>query len=463
MKAFGVNEFAARFPNAFIGVLTLATIYYAGKRAVNEKMAAWWVALYAASWLPHFYFKSGIIDPTFNYFIFLGFFQFYLVGESEKKFLHSILAGIFIGLAVLTKGPVAILVAALSFIVFIIINRGFGKYKLSHLLVVALCAIGTLSIWFGIEIIHHGTWFLIEFIKYQVRLFSTEDSDHGGPFYYHFIVLLFGCFPASAFLFQYKFRRDKRTKNNFTTWMWILFWVVLILFSIVRTKIIHYSSLCYFPLTYLAALQIYRMDMEKIKISKIVKAVLFFTGSTIAVLIMVLPLVGIFKSKLMPYIDDPFAVGNLQADVHWSYLECLWGLAYLTGIIVTVILLNKNFKRGIIALSALQIVIIQASVLHFTPKVEAYSQRAAIDYFKSFEGKDVYVQVLGYKSYAYLFYTKKLPSANPNYYNEQWLLTGQIDKPTYFICKIQEGARYKAMPQIEEIGEKNGFVFLKRK
>ena len=35
--------------------------------------------------------------------------------------------------------------------------------------------------------------------------------------------------------------------------MMVSFWVVLILFSIVRTKIIHYSSFCYFPLTYLAA------------------------------------------------------------------------------------------------------------------------------------------------------------------------------------------------------------------
>jgi hypothetical protein len=34
---------------------------------------------------------------------------------------------------------------------------------------------------------------------------------------------------------------------------------VLILFSIVNTKIVHYSSLCYFPLTYLAALRLERI------------------------------------------------------------------------------------------------------------------------------------------------------------------------------------------------------------
>src|ERR1700760_2480993 len=47
MKMFGVNEYAARFPDAFTGVLTLIAIFYAGKRIINEKMATWWVVLYA--------------------------------------------------------------------------------------------------------------------------------------------------------------------------------------------------------------------------------------------------------------------------------------------------------------------------------------------------------------------------------------------------------------------------------
>src|ERR1700749_4009289 len=37
MKLFGVGEFAARFPNALMGVVTLATLFYVGKKVVNEK------------------------------------------------------------------------------------------------------------------------------------------------------------------------------------------------------------------------------------------------------------------------------------------------------------------------------------------------------------------------------------------------------------------------------------------
>lgn len=119
--------------------------------------------------------------------------------------------------------------------------------------------------------------------------------------------------------------------------------------------------------------------------------------------------------------------------------------------------------KGIAVLFLVQVIIIQVTVAHFTPKIEAYSQRAAIEFFKVLQGKDAYVKVLGYKSYAHLFYSKKMPQANDNHYNEEWLLTGDVDKPTYFVCKLMQADKYRAMPQLEEMGAKNGFVFFKRK
>lgn len=465
MKAFGINEFAARFPNALAGVVTLVALYYTGKRIINERLAIWWVILYAATWLPHFYFKSGIIDPIFNLFIFLAFVQVYFIKYGQNKYLHALLTGAFLGLAVMTKGPVAILITGLSFTTYLIVNKGFTGYKLLHLLTIAVATLLTTTLWFGVEILQHGFWFINEFITYQIRLFKTEDAGHGGPFFYHFIVLLIGCFPAAPFLFQYlkKQRAENTQQADFIKWMWIMFWVVLLLFSIVKTKIVHYSSLCYFPLTFLAALQLYRIAEGKVSLLKPIKILLTVIGVVLAVAITCLPLVGLNKDILIPLIDDPFAVGNLQADVHWSIAEISWGLIYLTGIITAVVLMRKEFRKGILVLCAVQIITIQVTVLHFTPKIEAISQRAAIEYFQSFIGKDVYVHVLGYKSYAHLFYTQKQPQTNNNYDNEEWLLTGNLDKPAYFICKVMDADKYRVMPQLEEAGSKNGFVFFKRK
>ena len=483
MKLVGVGAYAARMPNALIGILTLVAVYHTGKKIMNEKMAQWWVLMFAASWLPHLYFKSGIIDPTFNLFIFLSFVQVHLLRSSPTPWRHALLAGLLLGMAAITKGPAAILISILSLGVYVLLNRGMNGYKIKHLLVLAAMAAVPALVWIavttGVHGATYGKWFVNEFITYQIRLFSTEDSDHGGPFIYHFVVLLAGCFPASVFLFQYIDRRNesRRLPHDFTKWMWILFWVVLILFSIVKTKIVHYSSLCYFPLTYLAALQIYRMSQNGKHMKTGVKYALLGIGTLLGVVIAALPLVGIYRAELTPFIADKFAVANLRADVKWGIAEIAWGLLYIVGIWAAVIVMRSNFRKGMAILCIVQILIIQVAILHFTPKVEAYSQLAAIEYFESLADKDVYVHPLGYKSYANLFYTNKRPYTSKEYQgmrtdkdgrqtpepNQHWLLYGKTDKPTYFISKINDSVKYSQMPELEMTGSKNGFVFYRKK
>ena len=71
MKLFGINEYAARFPNAVCGIFTLLILFNIGTKLKDTKFGWLWVLCYAGSILPQFYFKSGIIDPWFNLFIFL--------------------------------------------------------------------------------------------------------------------------------------------------------------------------------------------------------------------------------------------------------------------------------------------------------------------------------------------------------------------------------------------------------
>ncbi|MEO6833489.1 MAG: glycosyltransferase family 39 protein [Chitinophagaceae bacterium] len=480
MKALGINAYAARLPDALTGIASLLSLFYIGRRVANDRIAWLWTILYAATWLPHLYFKSGIIDPVFNFFIFLAFFQVYLLRWGKRPGIHALLAGLFIGLAVLTKGPVAIVIAGLSLVVYLILNRGFKGFRWLDFFIMGGVALLTIGLWFGVEYMQHGPTFLKEFIAYQAGLFSQNIADHAEPWYYHPIVLLVGCFPASLFLFQYGKKDDSESSQtkDFKRWMWILFWVVLILFSIVKTKIVHYSSLCYFPLTFLAAIQIQRLIEQKAKLRNAVLAGLLVIGTIFGLLITALPLVGIFKGKIIPYIADPFAVANLQANVPWHWTECLWGGIYLCGFWICLLGMRHHFKKYFFLLCGLQLLIIQVALTHFAPKVEAYTQRAAVEYFQGFIGKDVYLHTLGYKSYAVLFYSQKQKSENPSYYhtaisgvgsspvteaNEQWLLYGQLDKPAYFISKITDAPQWRRLPNLEEIGEKNGFVFFKRR
>ncbi len=469
MKIFGINEFAARFPNAICGVVTLLTIFKIGRKIRNNLFGILWVLAFAGSVLPFFYFKSGIIDPWFNLFIFLGvyFLILYSFPENTKRKQNIILAASFAGLAILTKGPVGFLLIALTGAVFLVMVRFRIKVKLSEVLLYFLILAMVGGSWFLVQIFtgHYDT--VIEFIVYQIRLFQTQDAGHGGFFAYHFVVLFFTVFPTS--ILALKSFRKENIEDDFhrlvKKWMLILFWVVLILFSIVKTKIVHYSSLAYFPLTFLAANFVYQASQSKQTWSKWISGLLIFVSVLFALPIIFLPFIDKIKNQIIAnnWIHDAFTVGNLQASGGWSGIEFLPGVFLVASVILILLRIPKSevIKRAVYLWIATLIFTFSVITL-VVPKVEKYSQNALIEFFKSHAEEDVYLKNIYFRSYATYFYGETTPPKNENFYDENWLLTGDIDKDVYFVTKIHRADRMKAYPDIQKIGEKNGFVFFKR-
>lgn len=459
MKTFGINEFAARFPNAICGIVTLVCLFRIGKRLYNEAFGRIWVVAYLGTFLSFLYFKSGIIDPWFNLFIFSGiyYFHFLTFPSNVKRLQYAFLAGLFIGLAVLTKGPVALIIFALSYTVYIIIHRFKFFINWKELLIIIFTILIICFAWFGIDLIRNGPGFLTEFIQYQIRLFTTSEADHGEPFFYHWVILLIGCFPASIFMIKNMF--SSSLASPFKKWMIALFWVVLLLFSIVKTKIVHYSSLCYFPMTFLAALTVYNLQERKINLSIILKILLLTIGITLAIVFTAIPFIMMNKDLWIDKVQDVFARGNLEANVNWVFTDSLGGITLMTGILVY--LFSKKRWKILFLFTSVTICAFLTTIL-IAPKIEAISQRANVDFFETKQHEDCYVITYGYKSYAQYFYTKKKPFNNKKFIDENWLLHGIIDKPVYISAKIQSINVLDTIKGLEKLYIKNGFVFYKR-
>lgn len=469
MKLFGVNEFASRLPNAVCGVLTLLVLFRLGKRLVSERFGWMWVLVYAGSLLPQFYFKSGIIDPWFNLLIFLAVYQLSAYSDirAGRPLKRILLAGLFTGLAVMTKGPVALLLVGLCYGVFALGNRFHNFMKPLHILLFLLVAALAGGIWF-IALLAAGQQHIItEFIVYQVRLFRTEDAGHGGPFFYHFLILLIGCFPAAALsILSMRIRkRTDDTPRHFGLWMSILFWVTLLLFSIVKTKIVHYSSLCYFPLTYLATVSFYHLYRRRWELPAWNKWLQFGTGLLLSLLI-----IGVtFIDQLKPYllqperIRDQFARANLAAQVEWSGWEKLPGVFLLTGVLLFVIRADKNIRSALVGLFLVSLIAINLTIVLITPKVEPYSQGAAIEFYQSKKGEAAIVEPLRFKSYAHLFYTQRPPQFTRSLADSIRQFNTHPEIPVYYVGKIQNREENERdMPYLQRLYEKNGFVFYKR-
>jgi 4-amino-4-deoxy-L-arabinose transferase-like glycosyltransferase len=500
MKTFGINEFAARFPNALCGTATLVIVFNIGRRLYDNRFGLLWALAFAGSLLPHFYFKSGIIDPWFNLFIFMGIYRFviytneYNQGHPKGLFDPNILlSALFIALAVLTKGPVAVLVFGICFVVFFLVQRR-AVMAWKHFFLFCFTAACLGGLWFLILILKGRSDIILDFIIYQIRLLKTADADHGGPIYYHWIVLLIGCFPASILAIRgfNKNEFDTPYQKHFKRWMSILFWVVLILFSLVQTKIVHYSSLCYFPLTFLAAYTAHKLMNGEIAWKRWMTIFTALIGGIIGLLLTSIQFVAAFKMKIIAagLIDDKFAEANLLANVHWSGWEFLIGILFLTGVFSCILLeIRKKITTALLSLFILTALATDLCALVFAKRVEGYSQLAAIEFYQSLKDKDCYVDVGGFKSYAQLFYTNKKPAANQsplffpflktqipverlekkldprdldNTYS-YWLRAGPIDKPVYIVCKNTFEDEFKQQfPAFRKLYAKNGFVFFVR-
>jgi 4-amino-4-deoxy-L-arabinose transferase-like glycosyltransferase len=466
MKMFGVNEFAARFPNAIFGIITLITFFLIGKKYKSPRFGFIWAISYLGSFLPHLYFKSGIIDPVFNYFIFLSIYFMYLdiSGDVLKnKYVYPSLAGLFIGLATLTKGPVGLLVFLISFFVYFLFTRfknfpNIKKFLLFIFFFTLICLL-----WFGEEIINNGFWFLKEFLSYQVDLFLHPVASHGEPFYYHFVVVFIGCFPISIIALPILFGEKAEVKKDFLRLMKILFWTVMILFSITTTKIVHYSSLTYMPLAFMAAsyIDVLIVNQQKMKIPLLI--LIAFMGFIFSFLLAALPYVANHHELILPYLKDPFAAASLNVNVHWSGFESFIGIFYFILVIAAVLLFYK--KKNTIAFFFLfysTAVCLFIYLLAVVPKIEKYSQGPAINFYQSLQGKDVYVWPIGFKSYAQYFYAKKPASPVYGEKDEDFLLKGDIKKPAYFIVKITNTAFDSTCINCTLIKQEGGFKFYKR-
>jgi len=466
MKVFGINEFASRFPNAIFGIITLVTFFLIGKKYKSPRFGFIWAISYLGTFLPHLYFKSGIIDPIFNYFIFLAIYFMYkdISGQVLKnKYVYPSLAGLFIGLATLTKGPVGLLIFLITFFVYFLFSRFKNFPDVKKILLFILFFAAICLLWFGEEIINHGFWFLKEFLAYQADLFLHPVASHGEPFYYHFVVVFIGCFPISIIALPVMFGKLVDVKKEFSRLMKILFWTVMILFSITTTKIVHYSSLTYMPLSFMAAcyLDWLIVNQQKMKISLLI--LIAFMGFVFSFLLAALPYVANHHELILPYLKDPFAAASLNVTVHWSGYESFIGILYFIAVILAVVFFSRKQNwRALLFLFYSTAFCLFIYLIAVVPKIEKYSQGPAINFYESLAGKDVYVWPIGFKSYAQYFYAKK--PATPVYgeADEQFLLKGNITKPAYFVVKVTNTGFDSTCNNCELIKQEGGFKFYKR-
>jgi len=242
-QLFGVNEFAARFPSALLGLITVLYIYVMGTRFFGER-AGFFSALILVTSIEFFYLgKAAVTDITLTLCLTIALLSFI-----DKKYY---LFYIFAGLATVTKGPVGVLFPGAIIVLYIVLTQRWTELKSMKLPAGIFIYAAVALPWYVIMYQLHGAAFIDTFIGFHnVTRFTSPEHPEGVLWYYFIPVLLLGFFPWSAVMLQAAWSSLTSSNRGFSklAFLNIWAWFIFLFFTVSRTKLVSYILPMYPPL-----------------------------------------------------------------------------------------------------------------------------------------------------------------------------------------------------------------------
>jgi 4-amino-4-deoxy-L-arabinose transferase-like glycosyltransferase len=258
-KAFGVSEWSARVPVAITASLALAAVWFLGQ-FLGTRVALFSVLVLASTVLFWLFARAGSTDMPLVGMLTLAMACGFRATLAPSLPWSAATAAL-LGLAVLAKGPVAlILFGGVFLLYFVLINR--MPLPLAHLGLGVLIFLVTVVPWFWLVWLENGYAFIATFwINHHVARFVTHVHHHEQPFWYFLVILFFGFFPWTFFLVSAVQRawRSWRAwigeEQNLDIFLWLWVLVPLVFFSASQSKLAGYILPAVPPLALLVALE----------------------------------------------------------------------------------------------------------------------------------------------------------------------------------------------------------------
>ncbi|MEA5539870.1 glycosyltransferase family 39 protein [Limnoraphis robusta Tam1] len=398
-QVFGVNEWAVRFPSALAAIaltvgcfLTLRSFgFFPSNFPVDsrQKTRQLWLSAWIGSAIAAFnpetliWARQGVSDMLLSGCMGTALFCFFwgYVEEGKKTtespegfslsqlFLDFSLPNkwylsfyIFLGLAVLAKGPVGLVLPGLILTSFCLYLGNFRNvlHEVKPLVGGIIFTIIALP-WYVLVILRNGQTYIDSFFGYHnIQRFTNVVNGHAAPWYFYFLVVLIGFMPWSIYLplaiirshfWQRSFWRQQPRDHQLG--LFGLFWLVgiFIFFSISVTKLPSYvlpampAASILIALLFSESIIAHNSEIQEIKASK--NRGILFTGGFNILFLVILGIASLYSPQFIG--SDP-AIIDLPAVVEKSGLHLRGGIIWLiTAILIAWILRYPNQWRWLIA------------------------------------------------------------------------------------------------------------------
>ncbi|MBP2633286.1 MAG: hypothetical protein H6Q70_3914 [Firmicutes bacterium] len=327
-KLFGINAFAARLPMVVVSACSLSFLYWFVYKLYQNTRIAWMsVVVLATSF--EFWVISKMVITDSILFLFdgmaLGF--LFLAFQTEKmKYYYASYS--MAALAVLTKGPVGIVLPAMIVIIYLLISK---KYYLLKKMC-NLSAIGlflTISMpWYVYMYLVHGNDFITGFLGlHNVTRAMVSEHPKDNVVYYYLIVLPICLLPWSGIFLRSIYQTIKeRHLDDRQLYLFCWIGVTIVFYTFMATKYLTYIFIVLFPAAILIVLQLEKMLRQGKKKN--------WFWLTIPVVLLIISLILMMTKLNMDLLSvNELTLGmklNLKVFVGYIiFFLCLIGMIYL--------------------------------------------------------------------------------------------------------------------------------------
>ncbi len=360
---FGVNEFAARFPSAALATCLTLSIYLFGRSVLRRRGALIAALAFATNVETAILARAAVTDVALAFFMTWTLFCFFRAGRAPGSQGHVVLAAGYaaMALAVLTKGPIGLLIPVLVLGLHLVV-RGGAAASLSKLRPVGgLLLFALISLPWYLLVLRANGWEFVHafFVKHHLVRYTGVISGHRGPIYYFLPVVILGFFPWCAALphalrglwgIRARLRSDLTPSEDLLLFAWMWFGVTFAFFSLSGTKLPSYIFPAFPALALLVGATgealLYHRDTSQ-QGGRVFDWVVIGIGCLLALGVSVLPLiVGRIDLRKAPAI----------ADLHLGLAPYILALLLALGPVLAVA--ARRRRRGSLALATLAATIV---------------------------------------------------------------------------------------------------------
>lgn len=251
-KLFGVSEAAARLPSAICALLATLSMAWLGWKLYGAETARWLLLFLSTTVAMIGFSHSAATDMPFSgMFTVAMVFVAVLLGltRNDKSpivprvpWLALLAFGFFLGLAVLAKGPAAVILSGGAVLLWAVFTKRWrDALRCLHPVVIAsFCA--TALPWYAICAHRNPDFFRVFILEHNFRRFLTPEFQHIQPFWYYAPIVLVAFLPwmlallTASWFGIYRYARGQRySASTVFLLCWVLF--CLVFFSISRSKL----------------------------------------------------------------------------------------------------------------------------------------------------------------------------------------------------------------------------------